>query len=124
MKHGLTPEQREALATVLRERRTALEQQLQARQQGLSAAEQALASREQDGNDAAQLASEREVETALTGLESRELQALQAALKRVHEPDYGLCSSCGKPIPFGRLHIEPQALRCVACEAQREKASA
>lgn len=124
MKHNtLTAEQRQALSTALQSRRQAIELQLQAHRQGRSSAEQALAKREQGGNDAVQLASEREVAAALTGLEERELQALTAALQRVNDADYGLCTSCGKAIPYGRLHIEPQAQRCVACETRHEKDS-
>ncbi len=121
MKHVLTAPQRQALATALHKRCADIQQQLRARQQGLSPAEQALASREQDGDDALQLASEREVQDTIDGLEDRELRALQAALERINQPDYGLCVQCGKGIPFGRLQVEPQALRCVVCEAQREK---
>ncbi len=122
MKLALTAEQRQALAAALQARLHEIEQQLRARQQGLSAAEQALATREQGGNDAVQMASDREVEATLTDIEEREMLALSAALRRVHEEDYGLCTSCGKVIPYGRLHIEPQAQRCVACETLHEKA--
>ena len=124
MKHALTAEQRQALATALRQRLGAVEQELRARQQGLSSAEQALATREQDGDDALQLASEREVQEAVEGMEETEMLSLRAALARVQEPDYGLCGDCGKAIPFGRLQVEPQALRCVACETRREKITA
>jgi DnaK suppressor protein len=121
MGHALTKPQREALAALLRARQQALAAQLLAREQGRSPAEQALVAREEDGNDARQLASEHEVEAALSGIEHRELAALAAALKRVHDADYGLCTACGRGIPFGRLKVEPQARRCVACEALREK---
>ncbi len=124
MKHALTAEQRQTLAAALQARLQAIETQLQARQRGLSTAEQALATREQGGDDAVQMASDREVADTLTELEAREMLALSAALRRVHEEDYGLCTDCGKVIPFGRLHIEPQAQRCVACETLREKARA
>lgn len=124
MKHAITAEQRQALAATLRERLAAVEQEIQARQQGLNSAEQALAIREQDGNDALQLASEREVQEAVEGIEETELRALRAALARVQEPDYGQCTDCGKAIPYGRLQVEPQALRCVACETRHEKIAA
>lgn len=124
MSTRLTPARRDLLAQVLRQRQQALATQLQAREQGGSAAEQALAAREQDGDDALQLASDNEIESARTGIEHRELAALGAALQRVHEAEYGLCADCGKAIPFERLFIEPQALRCVACESVREKKEA
>lgn len=121
MSHPLTKAQREMLAQVLREREQALQAQLQAHLQGRSQAEKALAAREQDGDDAKQLASDQEIGAALTNRERSELAALAAAMKRLHEADYGLCVDCGKRIPFERLIIEPQALRCVACESKREK---
>jgi RNA polymerase-binding transcription factor DksA len=108
------------LAQVLRDREQALQAQLQAHQEGRSQAEKALAAREQDGDDAKQFASDQEVGTALSNRERQELAALAAAMQRLHEPDYGLCVDCGKRIPFERLIIEPQALRCVACESRRE----
>ena len=43
-------------------------------------------------------------------------------LQHVHDDDYGLCTDCGVGIPFDRLKIEPQALRCVACESRHEGA--
>ncbi len=124
MSHPLTHAQREMLAQVLREREQALQSQLQSHTLGRSQAEKALAAREQDGNDARQFASDQEVGATLTALEQRELAALAAALKRVHEADYGLCVDCGKHIRFERLQIEPQALRCVGCESKREKLEA
>lgn len=120
MSHPLTRAQREMLAQVLREREQALQAQLQAHLQGRSTAEKALAAREQDGDDAKQLASDQEIGTALTNRERLELAALAAAMQRLNEADYGLCVDCGKRIPFERLLIEPQALRCVACESRRE----
>jgi DnaK suppressor protein len=50
----------------------------------------------------------------------RELDALGRALRRVHEPGYGLCMACAAEIPFDRLKAEPQAERCVTCEAALE----
>lgn len=120
MSHPLTKAQREMLAQVLREREQALQAQLQAHLQGRSQAEKALAAREQDGDDAKQLASDQEIGAALTNRERSELAALAAAMTRLNEADYGLCVDCGKRIPFERLIIEPQALRCVSCESKRE----
>ena len=120
MKRALTPEQRQALAASLRARHAQVLAQLLQHRPGRSAAEQALEEREQDRDDARQLASDREVEASYAGLEGRELQALEAALARVDDPDYGRCVDCGKAIPFGRLQVEPQALRCVDCQAAVE----
>jgi len=120
MSHPLTHAQREMLTQVLRDRERVLQAQLQAHLQGRSQAEKALAAREQDGDDAKQFASDQEIGATLTNRERSELAALAAALQRLHEADYGQCVDCGKRIPFERLLVEPQTLRCVACESKRE----
>jgi len=75
-------------------------------------------------DDQAQIRSECELEFALNEHELVELQAIEDALKRIQEGVYGLCLSCGAPIPHERLHAAPQALRCVACQTTFETASA
>jgi RNA polymerase-binding transcription factor DksA len=40
---------------------------------------------------------------------------LQAALQRLHQPDYGVCIECGKDIAFVRLDADPGALHCGDC---------
>ncbi len=56
-------------------------------------------------------ASLRQAESTLAGLER--------ALKMIDDPDFGLCTQCGEPIPFKRLMIMPGSLRCVACAGGR-----
>ena len=75
---------------------------------------------EQDGDDAPQRDADREVDLARSDAELRELGAVSAALARIAQPTYGWCADCGAPIPFDRLHAEPWAQRCVACESARE----
>jgi RNA polymerase-binding transcription factor DksA len=41
--------------------------------------------------------------------------ALQAALQRLHQPDYGVCIECGRDIAFVRLLADPDALHCGDC---------
>ena len=41
--------------------------------------------------------------------------ALQLALQRLHQPDYGVCIECGADIAFVRLLADPDALHCVDC---------
>ncbi|GEP47553.1 molecular chaperone DnaK [Microbacterium saccharophilum] len=43
---------------------------------------------------------------------------VDAALQRVADGSYGVCASCGRPIPPARLEARPMATLCVAC-AQR-----
>jgi DnaK suppressor protein len=46
---------------------------------------------------------------------SADEHSLQAALQRLHQPDYGVCIECGKDIAFVRLEADPGALHCGAC---------
>jgi len=50
------------------------------------------------------------------------MDEIEAALKRIDDGTYGTCVSCGAPIPFERLEVVPAADRCVACQADRDRA--
>ena len=52
-----------------------------------------------------------------------ELRALEAALKRVADGTYGVCSDCGGDIPIERLEAQPAAARCAPCQQRHEKTS-
>ena len=68
----------------------------------------------------AQMETERDLEFALDARESAELDAVDAALKRIEDGVYGICVDCGADIPAPRLHAAPETLRCVACQDQFE----
>lgn len=54
----------------------------------------------------------------IRGLEveaERRLAETDAALARVSAGTYGICLTCGNPIPAGRLEIRPAATHCVNC---------
>jgi DnaK suppressor protein len=121
MSTHLTPGQRSLLKSALELRQRELDQRLAAHQRGQSRAEYAREVLQQDGDDAPQRDSDREVELAWTDQELQELGAVSRALQRVNDPHYGLCSDCHAEIPFDRLKIEPQAMRCVACATRRER---
>ena len=71
----------------------------------------------------AQTATERDLEFALDDHDSAELRAVAAALQRIDNGTYGECSDCGVQIPEARLRAAPEALRCIACQEQVEKAA-
>ena len=50
-----------------------------------------------------------------------ELRAIDAALLRVADGSYGVCEACDKPIDVKRLHVTPQALRCIDCQTIFER---
>ncbi len=43
------------------------------------------------------------------------LSMLQSALKRIDDPEFGICIECEEPIPTGRLLIMPESRKCVHC---------
>lgn len=46
---------------------------------------------------------------------SARLEAIVAALARLADGTYGICSSCREPIAYGRLMVMPETTLCVAC---------
>ena len=45
------------------------------------------------------------------------LEKIDGARKRMADGTYGRCTSCGAPIPFGRLKARPYSPTCVACSS-------
>ncbi len=121
MKH-LTAGQRALLQAELEQRRKQLDDRLSAHLGGLTRAEHAREVLQQDDDDAPQRLGERELDMALSDLETYELGAVSQALGRLRDGHYGLCADCGADIPFDRLKAEPWALRCVPCETRHEAA--
>jgi RNA polymerase-binding transcription factor DksA len=117
----LSQDQRVVLANLLQARLVDLERvraaQLQGQTQVVSARQTLL----QDADDATQRAGEHEVEGTVGDIDSGEFQAVSDALQRIHHADYGLCVDCQVAIPFARLLIEPQAVRCAGCQALHER---
>lgn len=119
----LTAVQRRQLVAALEARRQQLKSRLIEHHGGHSRVEHARDVLLQDGDDAPQRDSDREVDMVLSDLEAQELAAVALALTRAQHDDFGLCADCGAAIPFARLQLEPWALRCVSCESQREARS-
>ena len=46
---------------------------------------------------------------------ARELQRIDAALRRIEEGEYGWCAVCGEAIAERRLEVDPCATHCVSC---------
>jgi len=52
------------------------------------------------------------------GLQVREearFAQIQEGLRRLEAGTHGLCAGCEKPIPFERLLVFPETLRCASC---------
>ncbi len=68
--------------------------------------------------DFAEQAVQRENDEVLAQLEASaraELARIERALARVANGTYGLCEQCGSDIDPARLHVVPDANRCVQC---------
>lgn len=117
----LTAGQRALLESDLQTRQAQLDRRLAAHHGGVSRAEHAHDMLEQDGDDAPQRDNARELDLAISDLETQELGAVSLALIRLQEGRYGNCIDCGCDIAFDRLKAQPWALRCVSCEAAHEK---
>ena len=116
----LSAEQLAQLGQVLRDRDEALRARLHAQYGHGSRVEHAREVLLQDGDDAPQRDSDREVDLATSDLETVELDQIALALARIQWGSYGHCIDCAAPVPFARLQVQPTTQRCVACEAAHE----
>ncbi len=75
-----------------------------------------------DLGDVANDDAEREVNTQLASLESRELAKIERAILAIREGRYGKCEACGKSIPIARLQALPYTSCCINCQREQELA--
>ncbi|HEX5805403.1 MAG TPA: TraR/DksA family transcriptional regulator [Macromonas sp.] len=107
----------------LRQMRTELLTQLRAQRGGkVGRAEAADDRHDVQSGDWFQNESQRDLSMTLDERETAELSAIDAALERIAAGSYGQCSDCGVDIPTARLHANPTALRCLACQDKQEHA--
>ena len=52
------------------------------------------------------------------------LHEVEAALERIADGSYGICTDCDEPIPPKRLVARPAAPRCVGCQEYHDKHTA
>ena len=65
------------------------------------------------------IAFERSQVIALADQARRSLEDIDDAEARLAAGTYGVCESCGQPIPAGRLEARPTATLCIACASAR-----
>ncbi|WP_437229740.1 TraR/DksA family transcriptional regulator [Planctomicrobium sp. SH661] len=63
---------------------------------------------------------EKELESQLVSLESRELTRIDKAIEAIRNGTYGLCELCETRIPIARLQALPHTACCVACQRKFE----
>ncbi len=61
-----------------------------------------------------------ELAVGLMAIEAAQIEDIDAALVRIDEGTYGVCTDCGKLVPKKRLEVLPFALRCLPCEGAKE----
>lgn len=85
-----------------------------------------LAINEPSGDIYDQASSERDRELGLLlgDREREKLHAIDEALLRINEGEYGICEECEEEIPLGRLKAMPFARHCVRCKTDLEKIQA
>ncbi|HLQ18889.1 MAG TPA: TraR/DksA C4-type zinc finger protein [Tabrizicola sp.] len=104
------------LSTPLGLRKSALERRLVELGVRLEAIEEELDSHQ--NRDWEELATERETDEVLeaTGLAGKaEIRQIRAALVRIDDESYGLCTRCGEPIAESRLDLLPWTPLCRSC---------
>jgi DnaK suppressor protein len=61
---------------------------------------------------------EQEVNRKILDASKLRFTRLTHALSRIEKPMFGFCIECEEPIPFERMRIRPESVRCVHCENQ------
>jgi DnaK suppressor protein len=51
----------------------------------------------------------------------RQRRNVIAAIARLKDGTYGLCTTCSRPITPGRLEARPEAARCVICQGKYDR---
>jgi RNA polymerase-binding protein DksA len=119
MRRGqMTSERYEELRRMLEERRREITQEVQGK------IRDARAEHTGDVVDAVETSEadiQEDIEFALIQMKAETLNKIDAALRRLDEGAYGVCTDCGGPVGVERLRAEPQAARCIDCQRRHEK---
>lgn len=74
-----------------------------------------------DAGDLANDDAERELNTQLAALESRELWKIERAIAAIRAGRYGVCEGCERSIPVARLNALPYTTHCIDCQRKQER---
>jgi len=74
-----------------------------------------------DTADAAVDTANDEISTQLAEIESRELEQIENALRRIEQGMYGSCELCGGKIADARLNALPYTSTCIDCQRESER---
>lgn len=73
-----------------------------------------------DITDGAAQAYTNELMTSLGEQDWQKLKQVDEAIEKISRGDYGICSTCNRPIPEARLDVMPFAKFCVECMSKIE----
>jgi len=76
-----------------------------------------------DSAEAAEADVQDDLRISLIQLQAEMLERVEQALIRLDSGNFGTCVDCGEGIAERRLQALPFALRCTACEQERENAA-
>ena len=71
--------------------------------------------------DTATVTYDRELDYTLEENSEHVLADIDAALKRIDDGTYGICTNRGEQIPVERLEARPWATLCIDCQRDRER---
>jgi DnaK suppressor protein len=74
-----------------------------------------------DSADAAVDTANDEISSQLAELESRELEQIENALRRIEKGAYGRCELCAGKIAEARLNALPYTTTCIDCQRESER---
>ena len=121
MPHKLTAAERSSLAKQLEERRRVLRSELAAKLEAQdNPALLGLRNRMEETDDWAVADLETALDVAEVSRDAGELREVESALLRLKHDTFGECIDCGNYIPYARLHANPSASRCIACQERVE----
>jgi DnaK suppressor protein len=121
MSQKLTAAERGLLAKQLEERRRVLRRELAAHLEAQdNPALLGLRNRMEETDDWAVADLETALDVAEVSRDAGELREVEVALLRMKDGAYGECVDCGTHIPYARLHANPSASRCIACQERVE----
>ena len=123
MSQKLTAAERTSLAKQLDERRRVLRLELAAKLEAQdNPALLGVRNRMEETDDWAVADLETALDVAEVSRDAGELREVDAALLHLKDGTYGECTEWGTNIPYGRLHANPSASRCIACQERVEAA--
>jgi DnaK suppressor protein len=74
-----------------------------------------------DPADQIAIATQEDLNISLQHTEMQEYSRILKALDLIEQGGYGVCIDCQQPISEKRLHIYPDATRCLACQEAQEE---